>query len=96
MRRSNTQPLSLLVQEFLNSIDRFNLRKEAILINAWPEVVGLAVAKRTEKLYIKNRVLFVIMNSSVARSELHMIREGLIKALNEHVGKKIIDDIVIR
>ena len=96
MRRSVTKPFGELLHDYLDAIDVHKTRKQAKLINSWPEVVGLAVAKRTAGMYIKNRVLFVQMNSSIARSELLMIREGILKALNDRVGMKLIDDIVIR
>ncbi len=96
MRRSKTKPFGELLQDYLNAIDVHNTRGEAQILNLWPEVVGGAVARRTKEMYIKNQILFVQMNSSVARSELMMIREGLLKALNERVGKKVIYDIVFR
>jgi hypothetical protein len=58
--------------------------------------VGIAVAKKTDRLFIKNKVLFVYLNSSIVRSELLRIREGLIKALNDQAGIKLIEDIVLR
>ena len=96
MRRSKTQSFGELLQEYLDAIDVHHKRREAKVITAWPEVVGQAVMNRTAGLEIRRRVLYVSMNSSVARSELVMIREGLLKALNDKAGAKVIDDIVIR
>jgi len=67
-----------------------------MLLNAWPEVVGNAIAHRTSRMEIKKRVLYVYMNSSVARSEIMAIRHSIVKALNEKAGKKIIEDIIVR
>jgi hypothetical protein len=88
--------LSSVIHEYLKALDIENKLQEVRLIEGWPEVVGLIIAKKTARLYLKNRVLFVYLNSSVVRSELLRIREGLIKALNEKAGGKIIDDIVMR
>ena len=36
------------------------------------------------------------LNSSVARNELFMLREGIIKAFNDRAGEKIIDKIILK
>jgi hypothetical protein len=96
MRKSNTQPLGEIIHEYLKALDIDNKLQEVRLIDSWPEVVGVTIANRTARLYVKNRVLFVYMNSSVARSELLRIRTGLVKGLNDRAGVKVIEDIIIR
>ena len=96
MRKSNTQPLGEVIHDYLKALDIDNKLQEIRLIDNWPKVVGLSVAKKTDRLFIKNRVLFIYLNSSIVRSELLRIREGLIKALNDQAGMKLIDEIVFR
>jgi predicted nucleic acid-binding Zn ribbon protein len=96
MRKSNTQPLGEVIHEYLKALDIDNKLQEVRLIDSWPEVVGITVAKKTARLYIKNKVLFVFLNSSIVRSELLRIREGLVKALNERAGMRLVNEIVIR
>ncbi len=66
------------------------------ITNSWPKIVGGIIAKHTTNLYVKNRVLYVILDSSVLRNELHMERSELVKKLNKETGKKIIDEIVFK
>ena len=68
---------------------------EARLIAAWPEVLG-PLAKPTDELYIKNKVLFVRLSSSVIRNELSMMRSTLVRRLNEKTGEEVITDIIFR
>ncbi len=96
MRKSNTQPLGDIIHDYLRAIDAEKKISEVRIIDSWPQVVGLTIAKKTENLYIKNRVLFVYLNSSIVRTELLRIRESLPKALNERVGFKVIDEVIIR
>ena len=96
MRKSNTQPLGDVIRDYLRALDIDKKLLEVRLMETWPNVVGIAVAKRTDKLYIQNKVLFVHLNSSIVRSELLRIRESLPKALNERVGAIIINEVVIR
>ena len=59
-------------------------------------MVGDYMASLTREIYIKNRTLFVHIDSSVVRNELLLAKPMLIKRLNDENGGDIIDDIVIR
>lgn len=96
MRKSNTQKLDEVIAEVLKQLNLDVRLKETRLINSWPEVIGKTVARYTTNLYIKDKTLFVQLSSSVVRQELMMIRDGLIKALNDKAGEKIIERIVLR
>ena len=54
------------------------------------------IASRTKSLNIVDGILFVTFNSAVVKNEISMVKEGLVRALNERVGKCVIRDIVIR
>lgn len=67
---------------------------ETRLISSWSDVAGKLVDRHTKKLYIKNRILYVRLDSPALRNELTYSREKLIRSLNEVAGLKVIDDIV--
>jgi len=96
MRRSKEQKIDELVKLVLKEQGLDVKLKELELIKAWENVIGKNVANATTDLYIRNRKLFVHVRSSIVRSELMLIKTGLIQALNKEVKDKIIDDIVIR
>lgn len=96
MRKTYTQPLGEVLREYLNVFGLDKKLVEMRLIDSWPNAVGLAVANKTKGLQIKNRVLFVYLNSSIVRAELLAIRFDLPKRLNELAGANIIDEVVIR
>ncbi len=96
MRRSKTQKIEELVKLVLKEQGLDVKLKELELIKAWENVIGKNVANATTDLYIRNRKLFVHVRSSIVRSELMLIKTGLVQALNKEVNDKIIEDIVIR
>ncbi len=96
MRRSKTQKIEELVKTILKEQGLDVKLKELELIKTWEKVIGKNVANATTDLYIKNRKLFVHVRSSIVRSELMLIKAGLIMALNKEVGEKVIEDIVVR
>jgi predicted nucleic acid-binding Zn ribbon protein len=69
---------------------------EISLISSWEEIVGKAIASRTSKIFIKDHVLYVNLNSSVVRNELLMLRQELKEKLNQKAGSEVITDIVLK
>ncbi len=96
MRRSNTQNISDVVSQLLKELHIDHKLKEIRLINSWEEILGKNVARATTNIFIKNRILFVSLKSSVVRNELMMLKTGIIKALNEKAGETLVDDIILK
>lgn len=96
MRRSKTISLAEAMKDYIREMNLEGKLLEVNLINSWEEVVGKAISSRTGKVYVKDQVLYVHLNSSVARNELLMLKEALKEKLNERAGKEVIKDIVLR
>jgi predicted nucleic acid-binding Zn ribbon protein len=96
MRTSNTQKLGDVIQEYLKALRLKNRVKEFELIRHWEELLGPVISSKVSRIYIRDRVLFVQVQSAVLRNELFMQQEQLIKTLNEKSGQRIIDRIVFR
>jgi predicted nucleic acid-binding Zn ribbon protein len=96
MRRSKTISLAEAVKDYIKEMNLNGKLNEVGVINSWEETVGKAISSRTSKIYIKDHVLFVHLNSSVVRNELLMLREALKEKLNEKAGTEVIKDIVFR
>ena len=63
------------------------------LVEAWPEVSGPVIARYTLNTYIYNQTLFVRLSNPALRSDLSMMRQELVKKLNDYVGEQIITDV---
>ena len=96
MRRSKTISLAEAVNDYIKEMNLGEKLSEVGVINSWEEIVGKAISSRTTKIYIKDHVLYVHLNSSVVRNELLMLREALREKLNEKAGTEVIKDIVLR
>ncbi|MCO5260693.1 MAG: DUF721 domain-containing protein [Crocinitomicaceae bacterium] len=90
---SNNAPLKELIDRFLKSYRLDGKMKELDVLNGWEEMMGVAVANRTEKLFIKNKVLHIKLNSSVMREELANGKQIIILRVNQFAGFEIINDI---
>lgn len=63
---------------------------------AWGMVLGDMVMQYTRNIYVKDKVLYVSLTSSVLRNELTLCRERLVKSLNDYARSAVIENIVIR
>jgi len=77
MRRSKTISIAEAMKDYIREMRLEDKLMEVNLVNSWEEMVGKAIASRTSKVYIKDQVLYIRLNSSVARNELMMLREAL-------------------
>jgi predicted nucleic acid-binding Zn ribbon protein len=96
MRRSKTISLAEAVKDYINEMNLSGKLSEASVINSWEGIVGKAISSRTTRIYIKDKILYVHLNSSVVRNELLMLRETLREKLNEKAGSEVLKDIVLR
>jgi predicted nucleic acid-binding Zn ribbon protein len=95
MRKNKTRPVGDIIKEYLDDMNISRRLKEKRLVAQWGNILGRAIASRTKQVYIKDRTLHVQLTSSVARSELMMMRKNILDKLNEIAGEPLIDTIVI-
>lgn len=96
MRRSKTISIAEALNDYIKEMNLGGKLSEIGIINSWEETVGKAISSRTDKIYIKNHILYVHLNSSVVRNELLMLREELKNRLNERAGSEVIKEIILR
>lgn len=63
---------------------------------AWSRLMGPTIAGYTKELKLRNKKLFITLDSAPLRQELSMGREKIKKILNDELGEAYIDEIVIR
>ena len=95
MRHSNEQSLKEVIEEL---IDTYKLRgkiNEVRLQHSWEQLMGNAVAKRTEKIYLRNKTLVIRLTSAPLKEELLYSSEKVKKLLNEELGGEYIEEVKI-
>lgn len=95
-RKGQPESLGEAIQEMLKSFhieDKFN---EANLVNSWEKIMGTPIAKRTSKVYIKDKKLFVHINSAPLKHELTMSRDKILVLIAKELGASIVNEVVIK
>lgn len=97
MKRKNSQMIGEVLRDiFEENTEMYEKILEIRIKRAWGVVLGDMVLQYTRSLYVKDKVLYVSLTSSVLRNELTLCRERLVKSLNEYARSTAIHDIVIR
>jgi hypothetical protein len=92
-REMNQTPLSSVIDKLLKAYGLSNKMKEIEIISKWEELMGKAVATRTESIKIHNQILHLQLNSSVMRDELLNGKNVIIERINQTAGYQIIRDV---
>jgi flagellar motor protein MotB len=93
-RNTKSIPLKDAFESFL---DVYNLKSkfnETYLVAYWEKIMGVTIARRTEKIYIKNNTLFLRLNSAALAQELVLAKSKMISLLNQEIGQELISDVV--
>lgn len=96
MRRTKTQLMGDLLEEFFHRPYIAAKVAEGKLPDTWRAVVGNRAADETTELRLENHILHVRIRSSVLRQELFYQRAALQEELNVRSGVRLINAIIIR
>ena len=67
--------------------------EETRVVQAWESLFGNTMEKFIEKVYVKNRVLYIEVTSSLLKQNLLYQKELFIAKINQHIGLNVLDDI---
>ncbi len=67
---------------------------EANLIASWERIVGKAIAKRTKKVFVRNKVLFVELQSPTMKHDLGYHKSQMLDLFKKEFGEGVVAEIV--
>ncbi|NJN43112.1 MAG: DUF721 domain-containing protein [Flammeovirgaceae bacterium] len=68
---------------------------EASLIASWDKLAGKAIAKRTRRLFIRDSVLFIELDSPGMKHDLNLHKEQIMDLFAQEFGTSIVKEIVV-
>lgn len=94
MKPTNDKTLKEAMQQMLKAYRIKGKFDETSVITHWEDVVGKSVSNRTKEIYIRDKKLFVRIESAVIKNQLLMMRTQIMANLNEKVGALVIQEMV--
>lgn len=96
MRRSEIQSLGSAIRDYLKDKKIDGKIDEIEAVNLWESIIGKQIARATSSIYIKNGTLYVHLKSSIVRNELFMMRNDIMRVMNQRVGSEVVKSIILR
>jgi len=85
-----------LLKEFMKRIPHRTKLQRGMVLHVWPDVVGEKIAAVSKNLHFEGNRLVLEVDNSAWRHEIHMKRFSITKKLNEKVGSKVVQEIIVR
>ena len=95
MKKTNDLPIGEVLQQMVRAFKLKDDLTKVTIENVWEEKMGRMIATYTRSLTLKNRVLYVVIESASLRSELHFGREKIRQRLNEAIGEEFLSEVIV-
>lgn len=64
--------------------------------DVWEQIMGKTIARYTDKIQIINQTLFISSTVAQLKNELLYQKDKIIERVNEALGDKVINDVIIK
>ncbi len=88
------QSVGQAIRDLLNSYRLTSKFDETQLIASWERIAGKPIARRTKKIYIRNKVLFVELDSASMKHDFALHKAQVLDLFKKEFGSGIITDII--
>lgn len=92
-RKSGTSSLKEAIEAMIDSYRLRGKFDQTKLINSWETMMGKPIARRTEKIFLKEKVLFVKLNSAPLRQELTIAKTKVLEIIHRDFDKEMVIDV---
>lgn len=93
-RKSDTSSLKEAIDAMIDSYKLRGKFDQKKLISSWESMMGKPISKRTEKIYIKDDVLFVKLNSAPLRHELTISKSKVLEIIHKKFDASLVKDVL--
>ena len=84
------------IKQFLKQ-SRIKGGKQALQIEeVWEQIMGKTIARYTDNIQIINQTLFISSSVAQLKNELLYQKDKIIERVNEALGDKVINEVVIK
>ncbi len=95
MKRRNDITMKEAIEELLQSFKLKEKMNERKLIEKWESMFGKTINKYTSNIYVKQKKLFLKIDSAPLRQELTFNKEKMLSRINLEIENEFVNDIVL-
>ena len=93
-RRAETSTVGEAMRELLDTYKLTARYEQTQLIQSWERLMGAPIARRTDKLFIKDKKLYVKLSSAPLKQELNLSKSKILALFLQEFGEVIVEDII--
>ncbi len=83
------------IQQLLKEYHIKSKFDEANVVASWERLVGKPVAKRTRRIFVRDKVIFVELESPSMKQDLLMHKKHILEVFRKEFGQEAVADIVL-
>jgi predicted nucleic acid-binding Zn ribbon protein len=95
LKTGNFSTLKDILDDMIQEMRIGSKLNEIKVKKIWYEQMQGIIAKHTKRIVLSNRKLYVQIDSAVIKQELFMAREKICQIINDKMGEKIIEEVII-
>ena len=96
-RRTRKSNFSTLGESLTELLDTYQIQKKfdaTRITSSWERLMGTPISKRTRRVFVKDRKLFVELSSAPLKHELSLSKRMILDIFDREFGQKLLDDII--
>jgi len=87
--------ISQAIQELLKAQHLKPRFDQANVVASWERIVGKSIARRTRRVFVRDKVLFVEMLSPSLKQDLSYNKDQMLELFRKEFGADVVGDIVL-
>lgn|SRR5690606_36637757 len=93
-RSAETNTIKSAVQELLQAYKIKDKYTATQVSGAWGKIMGEPIRKRTEQVFMKDKKLFVKLNSAPLKNELSLSKQKIVDLFCKEFGEDVLKEVV--
>ncbi len=96
MQRTNSNRISLFIEQFIKEEGLAEGLKSVRVYKAWDNAVGPVFAAYTTSKFFNNGTFHCTFTSSMVRNQLFMMKDDIIARMNDELGAGTVTNLVLK
>ena len=96
MRGNNNRVIGDIIRKLMKNPKLAGKLDELDALQAWDEIIGKQICKYVADQKIYKGTLYVKLKSAVVRNELSYKKSEFISQINNRLGKKLLNNIILK
>lgn len=95
MKKQNFQSIGSAIDQFLKQNRLDKKIDSSTLLTCWKDIAGEMIHKHTTRLFLKEQKMYLEVDSSALKNELHYLQGELVNNVNQYFKKELVKELIL-